>query len=129
MRLFGRRRDRGAAAVEFAIILPVLVALTLGILAFGYAFHVQTVLDNAARQGVRVAALTTGSTRIQAAQQAAIDSAAPTIALTRTQIVVTPATCSGGADARVTITVPRLPLLGGIGTIGLTGTGTMRCQG
>ncbi|MFC7431454.1 MULTISPECIES: TadE family protein [unclassified Agrococcus] len=129
MRLLRGRRDRGAAAVEFAIILPLLAALTLGILAFGHAFHVQTVLDNAAREGVRVAALTTGSTRIAAAQQAAIDSASPSIALTRSQVVVTPATCAGGANARVTITVPQLPLLGGIGTIRLSGTGTMRCQG
>lgn len=129
MRLLRGRRDRGAAAVEFAIILPLLVALTLGILAFGHALHVQTVLDNAAREGVRVAALTTGSSRIAAAQQAAITSASPSIRLTASQVVVTPATCAGGVNARVTITVPQLPLLGGIGTIRLSGTGTMRCQG
>jgi len=122
-------RDRGAAAVEFAIILPLLLALTLGILAFGYAFHVQTVLDNAARDAVRIAALETGTSRISAARQTAIDSAAPTIALQASQIRVTPTSCTTGGNARVTITVVDMPLLGGIGAITLTGTGTMRCNG
>lgn len=124
-----RQRDRGAAAVEFAIVLPLLVALTLGIIAFGWAFHIQTVLDNAARDGVRIAALDTSAARLTNAQQAAIDSASPSIALDADQISITPATCSAGQNVEVAITVADMPMLGGIGTITLTGRGTMRCQG
>ena len=34
-------RDRGAAAVEFALLMPLLLVLLLGIMEFGYAFFVQ----------------------------------------------------------------------------------------
>jgi len=49
--------DRGASAVEFALVAPLLLAILLGIIAFGHAFHVQSVLSNAARDAVRVVAL------------------------------------------------------------------------
>ncbi|MCT1433984.1 pilus assembly protein, partial [Dietzia maris] len=55
--MFTPSRDRGAAAVEFALVLPILLLLVLGILEFGRAYHVQTILSNAARDGVRVMAL------------------------------------------------------------------------
>lgn len=48
-----RRRQRGAAAVEFALLMPFLMMLLLGIIEFGYAFLTQASLANAARVGVR----------------------------------------------------------------------------
>jgi Flp pilus assembly protein TadG len=128
-----RKKDRGAAAVEFALVLPLLFALTLGIIAFGHAFHVQTVLDNAARVGVRVLALQDGPNPPAAARQAAIDSARPSVTLRADQITATPTTCTTTVatpvNARVTITLKNFELLGGLGRITLTGTGTMRCNG
>jgi Flp pilus assembly protein TadG len=50
-------RDRGAAAVEVALLLPILLVLVLGIIDFGRALHAQITLTQAAREGVRVAAL------------------------------------------------------------------------
>ncbi len=47
------RHGRGAAAVELAIVLPVLVMLLLGIMEFGYAFFIQASVAGAARIGVR----------------------------------------------------------------------------
>lgn len=127
------QRDRGAAAVEFALVLPLLAAITIGIIAFGHAFHVQTVLDNAARDGVRVLALQDGANPAEAARNAAINAAAPTVALTAGQITVTPTSCTTTVttpvNARVTITLKDFALLGGVGRITLTGTGTMRCNG
>ncbi|MEG3613960.1 TadE family protein [Isoptericola haloaureus] len=125
--------DRGAAAVEFALVAPVLIALLLGIVSFGYAYHVQTVLGNAARDGVRVLALSDGADPAAEARSAAISSAAPSVALTTGQISVTPAAgCDAdGApeNATVDITVADVSLLGGFLAVDLTGSGTMRCNG
>ncbi|MGA1839213.1 MAG: TadE/TadG family type IV pilus assembly protein [bacterium] len=44
---------RGAAAVEFAIILPILISLVLGICEFGFLLYNQQVITNASREGAR----------------------------------------------------------------------------
>ena len=49
------RRERGAVAVEMAIVLPILVLLVGGIVDFGRAYFTQVVLTNAAREGARAA--------------------------------------------------------------------------
>jgi Flp pilus assembly protein TadG len=54
------RGDHGAAAVEFALVLPILVLLVGGIIDFGFAFNAQVSLTHAAREGVRVEAIGTG---------------------------------------------------------------------
>ena len=46
-------QERGAAAVEFALLLPLLMMLLLGIMEFGYAFLVQASVAGAARVGAR----------------------------------------------------------------------------
>ena len=123
-------RDRGAAAVEFAIVLPILLSLVLGIIAFGHAFFVQAALANAARDGVRVMALQNKS---ENAKAAAVSSASGVVAINQSHVVVTPSDCkangaSGPGTATVTIKYP-LELLGGIGNVTVTGKGTMRCNG
>ena len=50
-------RDRGATAVEVALLMPILLVLVMGIVDFGRALHAQITLTQAAREGVRVAAL------------------------------------------------------------------------
>jgi len=47
--------QKGAAAVEFAIVLPLLVLLMGGIIEFGIILYDQQVLNNATREGVRAA--------------------------------------------------------------------------
>jgi len=54
-------RRRGVAIVEFAVVLPFLLALLFGIIDFGWVFMVRQTLTNAAREGVRVAILTTAT--------------------------------------------------------------------
>ena len=54
------RSERGASAVEFAFIVPLLIVLVLGIAEFGHAFQVQGTLSAAAREGVRSMALQNG---------------------------------------------------------------------
>lgn len=49
------RSQVGAAAVEFAILLPVMMLVIGGIVDFGRAFFTQIELTNAAREGARAA--------------------------------------------------------------------------
>jgi Flp pilus assembly protein TadG len=51
------RRDRGAVAVEFALLFPVLLLLIFGLIDFGRALNAQITLTQAARTGAREAAL------------------------------------------------------------------------
>jgi len=48
----------GVALIEFAFILPILLVLAMGMLDFGRAFHTKSLLDQAAREGARVAVIT-----------------------------------------------------------------------
>ena len=51
----GPRARRGAALVEMAIALPVLLILTLGLIEFGWVFLKVSQINMAARHGVRTA--------------------------------------------------------------------------
>ena len=55
--------ERGAVAVEFALLAPVLVMLLLGIMEFGRAYNAQVTLSSAAREGVRVMAINNNASR------------------------------------------------------------------
>jgi Flp pilus assembly protein TadG len=49
--------QKGVAAIEFAILLPVLLAILLGIINYGLLMYNQAVITNAAREGARWAAI------------------------------------------------------------------------
>lgn len=55
------RRDykhaRGAAAVEFALVLPVLMLLCLGAIEWGFHFFQREIVVNAAREGARAGSI------------------------------------------------------------------------
>lgn len=124
--------QRGAAAVEFALIVPLLLVLLIGIAEFGRAFQVQGTLSAAAREGVRLMALQNDP----AAARAAVRNASPSLdpVITDGQIAISPASCpefnGSSTSVRLTISYPLPYLTGFFGTgIGLTGTGVMRCNG
>ena len=48
---------KGAAVVELAVVLPLLLTLVFGIIEFGWIFMVRETLVNASREGCRVAVL------------------------------------------------------------------------
>jgi Flp pilus assembly protein TadG len=49
------RSNRGQVIVEFALLLPLLLALLLGILDFGVLFYDKVMITNASREGARAA--------------------------------------------------------------------------
>ncbi|WGL53715.1 pilus assembly protein [Nocardioides sp. BP30] len=50
-----RRIERGAAALEFAILVPVILLLVFGIIAYAYMFSFRQALSQAAAEGARAA--------------------------------------------------------------------------
>ena len=126
------RDERGATAVEFAFIVPLLLILVLGIVEFGHAFQVQGTLSAAAREGVRLMALQNDPAAARAAVRNAASSLNPGI--TDAQIAISPASCpelnGANTSVRLTISYPMPYLTGFFGsTVDLTGTGVMRCNG
>lgn len=51
------RADRGAAAVEFALIMPILLLLVFGIISYGYMLSFRQAISQAAAEGARAAAV------------------------------------------------------------------------
>jgi len=49
--------ERGASAVEFALVLPLLLAIIAGITDFGIAFYNKAMVTSASREGARAASL------------------------------------------------------------------------
>lgn len=128
----GRLRDeRGASAVEFAFIVPLLITLVLGIAEFGRGFQVQGTLSAAAREGVRVMALQNDEDAAFDAVRAATSTLDPTI--TDEQMRFKPAVCpqTGGTQlVELTITYTHPLMTGFFGAeVTLTGKAVMRCNG
>lgn len=65
-----RRRERGAAAVELAMIMPVVLAIILLVVQFALWFHGRQVADAAAREGARLARIDTDSWESDATSRA-----------------------------------------------------------
>jgi Flp pilus assembly protein TadG len=60
----GARHERGAALLETAVTLPIVLMICVGIFEFGRAYQTWQVLTNAAREGARVAA-TSGTSDLE----------------------------------------------------------------
>lgn len=112
--------DRGAILVEFALIVPILLILLVGIINFGIAYNTQIALQGAAREGARALAL--GNSAVDAVN------ASGGVAITVSSQSGCP---DGDSDAYATVTttkdftfgIPFVP----IGTKTLTATASMRC--
>lgn len=61
------KEESGQSIVEFALILPVLMLIVVGIIEFGWLFNGKITLTSAAREGARVAAIVKNETTATAA--------------------------------------------------------------
>jgi len=57
----GRSMTAGQALVEFALILPLLILILMGIFDLGRAFYAYSVVANAAREGARAGVIATAT--------------------------------------------------------------------
>lgn len=125
--------DRGAVAVEFAIVLPVLLLLVFGIIDFGRALNAQVTLTQAAREGSRLEALDQDDVESRTQAAATGLDPVPNVAIS--------SSCPDNDDAVVTVTytfefatpVGAIGAIFGGGGYGdpitLTSEGVMPCEG
>ncbi len=73
MTMGNAKRDRGAAAVEFALVLPLLLVLVFGIIDFGYLVNRGSLINNAARDAAREGSLHGTKSEVTAVATAALD--------------------------------------------------------
>jgi Flp pilus assembly protein TadG len=106
-RLFGAR---GAALVETAVTLPLILFVAVGIFEFGRAYQTWQVLTNAAREGARVAILPNETTSDVQTRVRNYMSAGQLPHYDTAGVDVSPTTISIGATtaaaSRVTVTYP-----------------------
>jgi Flp pilus assembly protein TadG len=127
--------DSGAAAVEFALLVPLLMLILLGIIDFGRAFNIQQTLTQAAREGVRGYALNATTNPTLATQNAAVGVSGVTVSY-GTQSggggLSTGGTCASSGAVNVWVTAQRpytfIPFLN-LGSTTITGKAYMRCGG
>ena len=125
--------ERGAAAIEFALVLPLLVLLVFGIVQFSIVYNRAQGLHAAAREGARLASLpqTTQSdidSRVMDALDGVSLDGTPTITVTPAD----PQPCKDRTGQTVTVSVSAatdvdIPLWGSL-TQTLTGNGEFRCE-
>ncbi|PKQ32369.1 MAG: pilus assembly protein TadE [Actinobacteria bacterium HGW-Actinobacteria-2] len=127
-----RRSERGAEAVEFALLVPLLMLLLLGIMEFALAFVAQASLAGAARLGVRNYVINYDSPGAEANAIALATAATPVPANVASAAFSNP--CAPSKTTTLTITYRYQTMTGifdGIlgGQITVTGVGSMQCGG
>ena len=108
-----RRDQRGAAVVDFVLVLVVLVPLFLGILQLGLVLHVRNTLAAAAAEGARRAA-TVGASPADGVATAREQVAGAVSGRFAEEVSVVPVTIGGAPayEVRITAEVPALGLGG-----------------
>ena len=121
--------ERGQAMTEFAVVLPILVVLLLGIVQFGIVFNNYVTLTDAVRAGARMAAVSRQASDPVGAATAAVDAAAANLDQSNLPVKVT-SSWAPGSTVTVTATYPySISLLGWVINAGsLTSTTTERVE-
>src|SRR5215510_1850905 len=82
----GRSRDRGSATVEFALVLPLVLVVVLGLVQVGLVIRDRLLVEAAARAGARAAAIQDDPAAIEVAAMVAapgLDAARADVAVAR----------------------------------------------
>ena len=95
-----RRGTRGTAAIEFGLVLPLLLIVLVGIIDYGHIHFTRLTMTNAAREGARVG-VTLPAEQAQAAAIVAADSYLDRAGVEATVVATTPS----DADPTVIVTI------------------------
>jgi Flp pilus assembly protein TadG len=96
-----REAQRGAAAVEFALVMPLLLLLVFGIIDFGLMINEKTVVANAAREGARDGAISRKEAVIRSAVTGSLAGLASNATVTVACQKANGAACAGSFDSQV----------------------------
>jgi Flp pilus assembly protein TadG len=126
------RKQRGAAAVEFAMVAPIFFLLLFGMIEYGRMVMVQQMLTNATREGARRAVLDgTTVTNVKTTVQDYLTSGNITVNSGEITVTPDPATASFGDPVTVGLTIPFsrvswLPSPMFLGSANMSATSVMR---
>ena len=103
---------RGGAVVEMAVVSPLLLMMTLGMIEFGYVFMMEQSITNAAREGCRTATLS-GATDADIQTRITQSLAGTGLQATPSMITITHATTQNPVvQVRVQVPYEKVTLLG-----------------
>lgn len=98
------KNHRGQTIVEFALVIPWLILLVVGVMEFGLILNQYMVVAEAAREGARSAALGGDDATVANVAIAAVPS--PTMDRSKVQVTIEPADRIRGNAVTVTVSYP-----------------------
>jgi Flp pilus assembly protein TadG len=119
-------RESGAAMVEMAIVLPLLLLLVFGIIELGRLYNSQVTLTHAAREGIRDYVIFEDPLQAEDIARQAVSAT-----FDPAPMVITTSACDPGDPTTMTITYPfnlRIPFFGD-NIVTIVTEGVMRCGG
>ena len=120
-----KEREDGVAAVEFAIVVPLLLLLIMAIIEFGFRYEKDTTANNAAAIAARDMSINHDVAKAKAAAISAGVPSSSTVTIDKTAT-----TCVNGAEVTVTITATMTSVTKAFGTtFNISGKAVARCNG
>jgi TadE-like protein len=139
-----RSDERGAVAVEFALILPVLAAMVFGIIEFGFFFAQSASLAHGAREGARMGVVNSAPAVTCAAVEDEVQRTGQSVGMAPEEIEIAitgggvpdcddggTLPCAGGGYGTLTVTATfdtEIDFLFVETPATVTGTGAYRCE-
>ncbi len=128
------KNEKGQSLVEFALVMPILMLILLGIIEFGWLYNAKITMTSAAREGARVYAIKGNEANFCALVMEAVTDATGNLIVSDLNAVCNPITSLEGNTsvkmAKVTVTGSIKPLVGFIvrEDVQMTATAEMRVE-
>lgn len=127
-----KKNKRGAAMVEFALVLPLLILLLFGIIELGRAYYTWSLMSEAVREGARAGVVELNSAAAITTADQITNNFLIAVALTGANVssTIVPLTASvNGVNVQATFAFQPLGLTGVVPPFTLTAKAVMRQEG